>query len=79
MIPTAQSEFTVAPLLKVPPASRGEPRARPVSPARRENLQEGVTVYAFRPQVPRMRWATSSAEISVIGIPLPGCVLAPTK
>ena len=37
----AQSEFTVAPLLKVPPASRGEPRARPVSPARRENLQEG--------------------------------------
>ena len=39
----------------------------------------GITVYAFRPQVPRMRWATNSAEISVIGIPLPGCVLAPTK
>ena len=26
LIPTAQSKFTIAPLLKVPPASRGEPR-----------------------------------------------------
>ena len=26
VIPTAQSKFTIAPLLKVPPASRGEPR-----------------------------------------------------
>jgi hypothetical protein len=26
IIPTAQSKFTIAPLLKVPPASRGEPK-----------------------------------------------------
>ena len=26
VIPTAQSKFTITPLLKVPPASRGEPR-----------------------------------------------------
>ena len=26
LIPTAQSKFTIAPFLKVPPASRGEPK-----------------------------------------------------
>jgi hypothetical protein len=26
IIPIARAEFTIAPLLKVPPASRGEPR-----------------------------------------------------
>jgi FAD/FMN-containing dehydrogenase len=40
-IPATRSEF-VAPLLKVPPASRGEPRMGLVPPARRGNLKEGV-------------------------------------
>ena len=40
-IPTTRSEF-VAPLLQVPPASRGEPRGGSVPPACRGNLKEGV-------------------------------------
>jgi hypothetical protein len=47
LIPTTRSEF-VAPLLQVPPASRGEPRGGSVPPARRGNLKEGVlTKYCY--------------------------------
>ena len=42
LIPIARAEFTIAPLLKVPPASRGEPRMGSVPPACRGNLKEGV-------------------------------------
>jgi hypothetical protein len=42
VIPIARAEFTIAPLLQVPPASRGEPRTGSVPPARRGNLKEGV-------------------------------------
>ena len=42
LIPIARAEFTIAPLLQVPPASRGEPRTGSVPPASRENLKEGV-------------------------------------
>ena len=45
IIPIAWSEFTIAPLLQVPPASRGEPRRGSVPPACRGNLKEGVLVY----------------------------------
>ena len=41
IIPIARAEFTIAPLLKVPPASRGEPSPS-VPPACRGNLKEGV-------------------------------------
>ena len=37
----------IAPLLQVPPASRGEPRTGSVPPARRGNLKEGVLVYPY--------------------------------
>jgi hypothetical protein len=40
IIPIARAEFTIAPLLQVPPASRGEPRTGSVPPARRGNLKE---------------------------------------
>ena len=42
LIPIARAEFTIAPLLQVPPASRGEPRTGSVPPAIRGNLKEGV-------------------------------------
>ena len=42
VIPIARAEFAIAPLLKVPPASRGEPRKGSVPPACRGNLKEGV-------------------------------------
>ena len=42
LIPIARAEFTIAPLLKVPPASRGEPCGKSVPPACRGNLKEGV-------------------------------------
>jgi hypothetical protein len=42
IISIARAEFTIAPLLQVPPASRGEPRTGSVPPARRGNLKEGV-------------------------------------
>jgi FAD/FMN-containing dehydrogenase len=61
-IPTTRSEF-VAPLLKVPPASRGEPRGGSISPtlrgkpnrgsvppARRGNLKEGVVIPPALPE-----------------------------
>jgi hypothetical protein len=41
LLPIARAEFTIAPLLQVPPASRGEPRTGSVPPARRGNLKEG--------------------------------------
>jgi len=41
IIPTAWAEFTIAPLLQVTPASRGEPRTGSVPPASRGNLKEG--------------------------------------
>jgi hypothetical protein len=47
IIPIARAEFTIAPLLQVPPASRGEPRTGSVPPARRGNLKEGVLVYPY--------------------------------
>jgi hypothetical protein len=47
LIPTAPPEFTIAPLLKVPPASRGEPRTGSVPPACRGNLKEGVSTAVF--------------------------------
>jgi hypothetical protein len=43
----ARAEFTIAPLLQVPPASRGEPRTGSVPPASRGNLKEGVLVYPY--------------------------------
>jgi hypothetical protein len=41
LLPIARAEFTIAPLLQVPPALRGEPRTGSVPPARRGNLKEG--------------------------------------
>jgi FAD/FMN-containing dehydrogenase len=49
LIPTAQSKF-IAPLLKVPPASRGEPRGGSVPPACRGNLKEGVLIPIAEPE-----------------------------
>ena len=40
-LPSARAEFMIAPLLQVPPASRGEPRTGSVPPARRGTLKEG--------------------------------------
>jgi hypothetical protein len=47
LIPIAEPEFIIAPLLQVPPASRGEPREARllVPPAGRGNLKEGVVNY----------------------------------
>jgi len=47
LIPIARAEFTIAPLLQVPPASRGEPRTGSVPPASRGNLKEGVINCCF--------------------------------
>jgi hypothetical protein len=47
IIPIARSEFTIAPLLEVPPASRGEPRRGSVPPARMGNLKEGVYTLTY--------------------------------
>jgi hypothetical protein len=53
LIPIARAEFTIAPLLQVPPASRGEPSPS-VPPASRGNLKEGVfNLACFRKFCPR--------------------------
>ena len=45
IIPIARAEFTIAPLLQGPPASRGEPRTGSVPPASRGNLKELIRVH----------------------------------
>jgi hypothetical protein len=47
VIPIADPEFIITPLLQVPPASRGEPRTGSVPPACRGNLKEGVINCCF--------------------------------
>jgi hypothetical protein len=72
LIPIAQAEFTIALLLQVPPASRGEPRAGSVPPARRGNLKEGgLQSRLFCKLCPRDWYQEGARGVREIAVPSP--------
>jgi hypothetical protein len=71
IIPIARAEFTIAPLLQVPPASRGEPRTGSVPPASRGNLKEGVFNRACFCKLCPRDWYYLTSTLTGIAIPAP--------
>jgi hypothetical protein len=74
LIPIAEPEFINAPLLKVPPASRGEPRRGSVPPACRGNLKEGVAITAIFYELWLCNWYYTDRKGRVYNCP-PGILL----
>jgi hypothetical protein len=70
IIPIARAEFTIAPLLQVPPASRGEPRKGSVPPACRGNLKEGVIGHTRFCELWLRDWYNINCAVKVYNSPL---------